>query len=256
MLLPRGCRGRATRALRTRAATSWHLRMTTAIHGPISFERSSTCLTKTALVWWAAALFSTILAMRASVSRICRRQSTSGREASWRRDSSTGRTWRSNATLSALSANLIRCLVLEHRAWRERIPTTLLAPFGPGGGTVTDPRAVVAHHHGRKPGHDAEMQRRGYDRGRGAYYMKHLLSARSRRVYLSSWYWQTRHHLRHRLIGRLWRELAGAALEHGAALRQLSAATRRRPTATARSARRACVTRAVRLRSWRPKLDG
>ena len=81
-----------------------------------------------------------------------------------------------------------------------------------GWGGRYDPRAVVAHHHGRKPGHDAEMQRRGDDRGRGAYYMKHLLSARSRRVYLSSWYWQElRHHLRHRLIGRLWRELAGAA---------------------------------------------
>jgi glycosyltransferase involved in cell wall biosynthesis len=80
-----------------------------------------------------------------------------------------------------------------------------------GWGGRYDPRAVVAHHHGRKPGHDAETHRRGYDRGRGAYYMKHLLNARSRRVYLSGWYWQTRHHLRHRLIGRLWRELTGAA---------------------------------------------
>ena len=80
-----------------------------------------------------------------------------------------------------------------------------------GWGGRYDPRAVVAHHHGRKPGHDAEMQRREYDRGRGAYYMKHLLNARSRRVYLAGWYWEARHHLRRRRIGRLWRELTGAA---------------------------------------------
>ena len=80
-----------------------------------------------------------------------------------------------------------------------------------GWGGRYDPRAVVAHHHGRKPGRDAEMQRRGYDRGRGAYYMKHLLDARSRRVYLSGWYWEARHHLRRRRIGCLWRELTGAA---------------------------------------------
>ena len=30
-----------------------------------------------------------------------------------------------------------------------------------GWGGRYSPRAVVAHHHGRKPGHDAEMQRRG-----------------------------------------------------------------------------------------------
>ena len=80
-----------------------------------------------------------------------------------------------------------------------------------GYGGRYDPRPLVAHHHGRKPGPDAEMQRRGYDYGRGAYYMKRLLDPRSRRVYLSAWYWDVRRHLQERRIGRFLRELAGGA---------------------------------------------
>jgi glycosyltransferase involved in cell wall biosynthesis len=74
-----------------------------------------------------------------------------------------------------------------------------------------DPRPIVAHHHGRKPGHDADRQARGYDYGRGAYYMKRLLSPGSRRVYLYHWYRSGRKHLRQRQAGRLRRELVGGA---------------------------------------------
>jgi glycosyltransferase involved in cell wall biosynthesis len=94
-----------------------------------------------------------------------------------------------------------------------------------GWGGRYDPRPLVAHHHGRKPGPDAEIQRRGYDYGRGAYYMKRLLDRRSRRVYLSAWYWDGRCHVRDRRIGRLLRELAGGAryVQHatGSALRRI-----------------------------------
>jgi len=74
-----------------------------------------------------------------------------------------------------------------------------------------DPRPVVAHHHGRKPGADAENQRRGYDYGRGGYYMTRLLDRRSRRMYLSHWYWLARQHIRNHKVGRLRREIVGAA---------------------------------------------
>ena len=74
-----------------------------------------------------------------------------------------------------------------------------------------DPRAVVAHHHGRKPGADAERQRRGYDYGRGAYYAKFLLDRRARGTYLRSWYRRTRRGFGIARLARLRRELAGAA---------------------------------------------
>ena len=54
-----------------------------------------------------------------------------------------------------------------------------------------DPRAVVAHHHGRK-GTDADRQRRADHRGRGAYYAKWLLDRRARRTYLRHWYYSAR----------------------------------------------------------------
>lgn len=72
-----------------------------------------------------------------------------------------------------------------------------------------DPRAVVAHHHGRK-GTDAERQRRAYDRGRGAYYAKWLLDRRARRTYLRHWYYSARRMVRKKDIGPFRRELAGA----------------------------------------------
>jgi len=80
-----------------------------------------------------------------------------------------------------------------------------------GWGGRYDPRPIVAHHHGRKPGHEADRQRMGYDYGRGAYYMKRILNPGSRRVYLSHWYWRGRRDLRDRTFGRLRRELVGGA---------------------------------------------
>ncbi|MPZ18409.1 MAG: glycosyltransferase [Luteitalea sp.] len=72
-----------------------------------------------------------------------------------------------------------------------------------------DPRLVVAHHHGRKPGSDAIRQSRGYDYGRGAYYVKLILHPRARRTYLREWcrraWWQ----LEAAMFGRPWRELVG-----------------------------------------------
>ncbi len=74
-----------------------------------------------------------------------------------------------------------------------------------------DPRPVVSHHHGRKPGADEERQRRGYDYGRGAYYMKHVLAGRSRRVYLSAWFYEAREQLHRRGLAPVVRELLGGA---------------------------------------------
>lgn len=72
-----------------------------------------------------------------------------------------------------------------------------------------DPRPVVAHHHGRKPGEETERYRRGYDYGRGAYYTKYLLVPRARGVYLRQWFELTRRAPRSVRRGRLARELAG-----------------------------------------------
>ena len=75
-----------------------------------------------------------------------------------------------------------------------------------------DPRPVVAHHHGRKPGADAERQQRGYDYARGAYYASFLLDRRSRATYLRRWYQLARGRLFRRSgLARLGRELAGGA---------------------------------------------
>ena len=73
-----------------------------------------------------------------------------------------------------------------------------------------DPRPVVAHHHGRKSGVPADSQRRCYDYGRGAYFAKFLLDQRSRRMYLSGWWWDTRGLWGPGAAGRLGREVAGA----------------------------------------------
>jgi glycosyltransferase involved in cell wall biosynthesis len=72
-----------------------------------------------------------------------------------------------------------------------------------------DPRPVVAHHHGRKPGDDTERYRRSYDYGRGAYYTKYILVPRARRVYLRAWIELTRRAPRSVRRSRLARELAG-----------------------------------------------
>jgi glycosyltransferase involved in cell wall biosynthesis len=75
-----------------------------------------------------------------------------------------------------------------------------------------DPRPVVAHHHGRKPGVDAERQQHSYDYGRGAYYAKLLLDPRARATYARAWYRRARRRGANRAaLGRLSRELGGAA---------------------------------------------
>jgi GT2 family glycosyltransferase len=72
-----------------------------------------------------------------------------------------------------------------------------------------DPAPVVSHHHGRKPGEEADRVRRGYDYGRGAYYTKFLLDRRARRAYLRGWYETTCRGPRAVARQRLRRELAG-----------------------------------------------
>jgi len=75
-----------------------------------------------------------------------------------------------------------------------------------------DPGPVVAHHHGRKPGPDAERQQRAYDYGRGAYYARLLLDPRARATYARGWYRRARRRgLGRAALGRLSRELGGAA---------------------------------------------
>jgi glycosyltransferase involved in cell wall biosynthesis len=74
-----------------------------------------------------------------------------------------------------------------------------------------DPAPVVSHHHGRKPGEEADRIRRGYDYGRGAYYTKFVLNRRARRAYLRGWYETTRRGPRAVARQRLRRELAGGS---------------------------------------------
>ncbi len=93
-----------------------------------------------------------------------------------------------------------------------------------------DPAPVVSHHHGRKPGEEADRVRRGYDYGRGAYYTKFLLNWRARRVYLRGWYELSRRGPRAVARQRVRRELAGGGrylrqrLLHGAAIPRVDAA--------------------------------
>lgn len=75
-----------------------------------------------------------------------------------------------------------------------------------------DPRPVVAHHHGRKPGAAANRLEQGYDYGRGAYYAKFLLDRRARGTYLRGWYRRARRRgFGMAGMARLARELAGGA---------------------------------------------
>lgn len=50
-----------------------------------------------------------------------------------------------------------------------------------------DPRSVVYHHHGRKPGPEVDRLSQGYDSGRGAYYMKCILFTPQRWQCLRYW---------------------------------------------------------------------
>jgi glycosyltransferase involved in cell wall biosynthesis len=55
-----------------------------------------------------------------------------------------------------------------------------------------DPRFQVSHHHGRKAC-DVPRIMEGYDRGRGAYFMKYILRTDSRAAYMSAWRDSLRH---------------------------------------------------------------
>jgi glycosyltransferase involved in cell wall biosynthesis len=75
-----------------------------------------------------------------------------------------------------------------------------------------DPRVIVRHHHGRKPGPNVEGLKRGYDVGRGAFYAKAALDSQLRRTYLVGWARLTAGRVRRREHPRaLGRELVGAA---------------------------------------------
>jgi GT2 family glycosyltransferase len=50
-----------------------------------------------------------------------------------------------------------------------------------------DPRSVVYHHHGRKPGKDVDTLIKAYDAGRGAYFIKCILFMPQRWVCLKFW---------------------------------------------------------------------
>jgi hypothetical protein len=69
----------------------------------------------------------------------------------------------------------------------------------------------LAHHHGRKPGHEADRQRMGYDYGRGAYYMKRILTPAHGACIYPIGIGVARRDLRDRTFGRLRRELVGGA---------------------------------------------
>ena len=140
-------------------------------------------------------------------------------------------------------------------AWRERIPTTLLEPCGPAGAAGTTRGPSLSHHHGRKPGHDAETTTaRVRPRPRRLLH-ETLVNARSRRVYC-------------------WVVLGGStpppasparasvAGDHGsralrpAAVDRLSAPIRQRPTAIGQSAWRQRVTApGARIRAVLPPSD-
>lgn len=51
-----------------------------------------------------------------------------------------------------------------------------------------DPRPLVYHNHGRKPGWDEWRVMRSYERGRGGYYAKCLLNRTMRATYLANWW--------------------------------------------------------------------
>lgn len=72
-----------------------------------------------------------------------------------------------------------------------------------------DPRPVVYHHHGRKPGRAAQAVMRGYDYARGAYYASCLFRPTVRVSCLRHLYGELKANVRRRDFGRIARELAG-----------------------------------------------
>jgi len=72
-----------------------------------------------------------------------------------------------------------------------------------------DPAPVVLHHHRRRAS-DLSRIVAGYDRGRGAYYMKYILRSDTRRAYLLGWARGTARRLHPSGLSRLAREMRSA----------------------------------------------
>lgn len=141
-----------------------------------------------------------------------------------------------------LSANL---------AFRRRVLAAVggFDPFfshggGPGGGDVDiaaralaagwrgtfDPEVVVRHDHGREPGPAADVVRRAYDLGRGAFYAKSALDPRMRRTYLAGWAVLTWGRIRRGTsLAPVARELRGAVRYLAWRIRSHAGARRLRP---------------------------
>jgi len=83
------------------------------------------------------------------------------------------------------------------------------------------PAPTVMHHHRRNTPVEVARVMRGYDRGRGAFYIKHILGKRTRLLVAKNWYWSVRA-FKSRDTGSLARELWGALiyLWHGRVLRR------------------------------------
>jgi glycosyltransferase involved in cell wall biosynthesis len=71
------------------------------------------------------------------------------------------------------------------------------------------PQPIVYHHHRRREA-DLPAVLEGYDRGRGAYYMKYILRPDTRRAYIAGWLGNTRPFTHRANLARLSRELRAA----------------------------------------------
>jgi glycosyltransferase involved in cell wall biosynthesis len=58
---------------------------------------------------------------------------------------------------------------------------------GAGWAGTSDPRPCVYHHHRRKTKEEMKRLMRGYDVGRGAYYVKYVLDPTLRHIYMKTW---------------------------------------------------------------------
>ena len=83
-----------------------------------------------------------------------------------------------------------------------------------------DAGPVVSHHHGRKPGPDAQRHVSGYDYGRGAYFAASLLHPAARRTYFGYWWRHVAKSVRKGRLSKLWREAVGASRYYRARLLQ------------------------------------
>jgi len=73
------------------------------------------------------------------------------------------------------------------------------------------PAPTVMHHHRRSTQVEVARAMRGYDRGRGAFYIKHILRRPTSLLVGKYWYWSIRTH-KLRGTGQLAREVLGALI--------------------------------------------